>query len=93
MITPDDVAKLATLARIKVSPKERTKFVQEIEAILEYIGQINSAEVSSEKGIVGRTNIMRDDGDVHESGIFTEDILAQAPNREGDYIKVKKILS
>jgi hypothetical protein len=35
---------------------------------------------------------MREDGEPHESGIYTQKILEQAPAREKDYIKVKKIL-
>jgi Asp-tRNA(Asn)/Glu-tRNA(Gln) amidotransferase C subunit len=35
---------------------------------------------------------MRGDEEFHESGIYTEKILEQAPAKEGGYIKVKKIL-
>ena len=41
---------------------------------------------------VGVLNVMREDKDPHEAGLYTEKILEQAPAREGDYIKVKKIL-
>ena len=37
-------------------------------------------------------NVMREDANPHESGIYTEKMLEQAPAREGNYIKVKKIL-
>jgi Asp-tRNA(Asn)/Glu-tRNA(Gln) amidotransferase C subunit len=35
---------------------------------------------------------MRDDNGAHESGEYSKEILEQAPNKEGNYIKVKKIL-
>jgi Asp-tRNA(Asn)/Glu-tRNA(Gln) amidotransferase C subunit len=35
---------------------------------------------------------MRDDSVTHTPGEFTEDILNNAPDREGNYLKVKKIL-
>ena len=41
---------------------------------------------------VGVLNVMREDVNPHESGLYTEKILEQAPTREGNYIKVKKIL-
>lgn len=37
-------------------------------------------------------NVMREDTEPHESGIYTEKLLSAAPQREGQYIKVKKIL-
>ena len=37
-------------------------------------------------------NITREDEKPHKSGVYTKKILSEAPEREGDYIKVKKIL-
>jgi aspartyl-tRNA(Asn)/glutamyl-tRNA(Gln) amidotransferase subunit C len=94
MITVKDIEKLAELSRIKIPEAEKESLVKEIDAILAYVEQIKSAarnkEKSDELGAV--RNIMRDDTNAHESGIHTEKILAEAPKREGDYLKVKKIL-
>ena len=93
MINRDDVMKLATLARLKIDLEEADAFAGEIEPILEYVGQIKSLDSSnSEAKQTGITNVMREDGEPHKSGIYTGDILAEAPLKEGDYIKVKKIL-
>ncbi len=35
---------------------------------------------------------MREDGVGHDSGIHTEALLSAVPAREGNYLKVKKIL-
>jgi len=88
---------LAKLARIDLSDEESQRLVGEFEAILNYVGQIKSASPASRKATEDESeyalkNVMRDDGEPHESGIHTEELLKQAPNREGDYIKVKKIL-
>ena len=97
MITSDEVKKIAKLARIEISDKEISEFQGDIDSILEYVGQISSI-VKDAKNLQKKTesnqpfNIMREDKDPHQSGIYTEDILASAPDREGDYIKVKKIL-
>jgi Asp-tRNA(Asn)/Glu-tRNA(Gln) amidotransferase C subunit len=37
-------------------------------------------------------NVLREDANPHESATFTEAILKNAPSRQGDYFKVKKIL-
>lgn len=93
MISRDDVKKLANLARIKLTEKEEEKFAKEIDGIVGYIDQIQSFTGISGGQVAGRvTNVLREDSMAHESGINTEAILENAPERDGDYIKVKKIL-
>lgn len=94
MISDKDMDKLLTLARIEVTPEEKQKLTKDVESILGYVGDIQNAAVdidtSPKPGEV--RNVMREDTNPHESGAYTEKILAEAPSREGDYIAVKKIL-
>lgn len=92
MIEKDDIQKLATLARIEVSTEEAGVYQKDISNILEYIGQIESVSVDENREVGDVRNVMREDGDVIEPGTYTENILSQAPQREGDSIAVKKIL-
>lgn len=90
----EEVLKLAKLARIGVSAEEAESLSHEFEAILGYVGQVKKItneelRITNEHSL---RNIMRDDTNSHESGIYTESILKNAPSQEGDYIKVKKIL-
>ena len=87
------IEKLAKLARLKLSTEEKKKFAKEIGAILEYVGQIKEAGAEAvERKTPELRNVMRADENPHESGINTEDLLNSAPEREGEYVKVKKIL-
>ena len=94
MIKGEEVKKLAELARIDITAKEVERVRKEIESILKYVSEIQKV---SEKGISAKKdepkNVMREDGNPHAGGIFTEAVLNEAPEREGDYIKVKKILN
>lgn len=93
MISREDVQKLANLARIKLTPEEEEKFAKDMENILGYVTQIQNVSAAIDaRGTEKVKNAMRDDDHAHESGIHTEAILNEAPKREGDYIKVKKIL-
>ncbi len=93
MISREDVQKLAQLSRIELTPEEELTFMSEIDSILGYVGQISEiGELGEENVIPAVRNVFRSDEHVHESGLYTKDILAQAPSREGDYLKVKKIL-
>ncbi len=92
----EKVLKLATLARIKLSDEEAESLSYEFEAILAYVGEVQSVEQSDnepEPGDFPIRNIFRADGEGIEPGVYTEKILDEAPAREGDYVKVKKILS
>lgn len=92
----EKVLDLAKLARIKLSDTEAESLSHEFEAILNYVGEVK--EVSSTNDRRQTTddhtirNVMREDGEGHESGMYTEKILKEAPARSGDYVKVKKIL-
>lgn len=92
MITKQEVLHLASLARIKLLPNEAEDFAKEIDSILDYVGQIKevSGDLKKEKPLL--RNVMRDDIVVHKPGEFSEKILSNAPQREGNYFKVKKIL-
>lgn len=95
MISRDDVKKLATLARIKLLPEEEEKLAGDMQNILGYVEQIQAVSASSDTSSDEKErtrNVLRDDTQPHESGIHTDVILKEAPAREGDYLRVKKIL-
>lgn len=92
MITREDIEKLANLSRIKISDAEKDSMQKDIESILEYVGQVKNISTPSATEVPELRNIMRDDIVTHESGEYTDDLLACAPARDGNYLKVKKIL-
>lgn len=94
MITKEEIQKLADLSRISITDEEKEQFGKEIDSILNYVTQIKEANISfdAQDAVGSVKNIMREDQPSHDSGIFTEEILDEAPKREGNYIKVKKIL-
>lgn len=92
-ITIEEVKKLASLSRIKLSPEEEISMQNEISSILGYIDQINKVDLGdASNDLPEQRNIWREDGEVNPTGAYTESILNNAPAREGNYIKVKKIL-
>ncbi len=92
MIEIKDIEKLASLARIDIKDSEKESLRTEINSILTYVGQIQSASGTVEREIPEHRNVFRNDGEPHESGIHTEAILAEAPKRKGNYLEVKKIM-
>lgn len=88
----DDVKKITDLARIKIGDAEMDKLAEELGAILGYVDQVKKISDLSVKNEEILKNIFREDENSHESGIFKDAVLNLAPQREGEYIKVKKIL-
>ena len=66
---------------------------QELPNILAFVETIQNVHVNAEEKGQGLHNVLRDDSDAHEGGIYTERLLAAAPVREGDRIVVKQVIS
>jgi aspartyl-tRNA(Asn)/glutamyl-tRNA(Gln) amidotransferase subunit C len=93
MISIKDIEKLATLGRLKINDTEKESLRKDIDSILGYVGEIQKVDIGDASTKVELVrNVMREDGNAHQSGKYTEALLSSAPDREGDYVKVKKIL-
>ena len=93
-ISSDDVRKVAKLARLDLPKEKIATYTGQLESILDYVSQL--AEIDTE-GVpettraVEVTNVTRADG-VTPTPV-REEILNQAPLREGDFFRVPKILA
>jgi aspartyl-tRNA(Asn)/glutamyl-tRNA(Gln) amidotransferase subunit C len=90
----EEILKLAELARLNITDEEAEAYKKDFEGILNYIDTIKNVDIEADE--LYETNFtrnsMREDNDVYEAGSFSEAILAEAPHREGDYFKVRKVL-
>lgn len=92
--TPEDVLRLAALARVQVAEADLPRFAAEFDAVLAYVGKLDELTITSqERETAPVRNVFRDDQVVNEPGSFTEKIAAQFPQREGDSLSVKQIIS
>ncbi len=95
MITVTEIEKLASLARIKIDDSEKQSLAKEIDSILSYVDQIKTATVDIDHtpvpGVVH--NVFRPDISKTLLKEDREGILNEAPDREGDFIAVKKIIA
>ncbi len=93
-IKKEDIEHLATLSRIELTEDEAENFAKDITNILGYVSEIKdlAGEAAQEKKVGALFNVFREDSEPHAAGKYTDDLLALAPERQGQYIKVKKIL-
>ena len=94
MIDLEQVRKVAHLARLQLKPEEEEKFTTQLSSILEYFEQLS--ELDTEKvppttRAIDVSNITRDDQ--LEPFENREEILSSAPEQDGEFFKVPKIMS
>ena len=93
-ISADDVRKVATLARLDLPDDRIEIYTSQLESILGYVDQlqaIDTTDVPPTTRAVEVVNVTRADG-VNATEV-REEILDQAPKREGDFYRVPKILA
>ena len=92
-IDAQQVRKVAKLARLELSEAEIEEFTGQLGAILEYVEKMNELDTTGVEPLahcLPIANVFRAD-DVRES-LGTEKTLANAPERDGSFFKVPKIL-
>ena len=95
-ITSDDVRKVAKLCRLEIPEDDIEKYSNQLEGILEYIAQlerIDTLNVPPTNRAVEVVNVFREDTVVSSSSDIRDKILDLAPQREGEFFRVPKILS
>lgn len=92
-ITKQDIEKVASLARLRISDSEKDMFATQLSQILTHVEQLNrydTAGVEPTTTVMGQANVFRDD--VVRPSLPVEKALANAPEREGEGFGVPKIL-
>lgn len=89
----EEIKKLATLARINMTDEEMTEIAHDFDSILAYVGQVQevAGKVNTEQKHI-LSNVMRSDTVTNTPGEYSEKIIAEMPETENGYLKVKKVL-
>ena len=93
-ITSNDVRKVAKLARLEIPDDQVEIYTSQLEKILAYVAQLEEVEtndVSPTTRAVEVVNVARED--LVKTSTVREELLDQAPQREGNFFRVPKILS
>ena len=92
-ITLKDVEHVARLARLELGPEDKERMRRELDSILSYIDKLRALDtegVEPTSHAVPVTNVMRDD--LARASFPQPDMLANAPDRSGDFFRVPKII-
>jgi aspartyl-tRNA(Asn)/glutamyl-tRNA(Gln) amidotransferase subunit C len=92
-IDKSQVKKVAKLARLELSEAEIEEFAGQLNAIIDYVermNKLNTQGVEPMAHCLPVSNVFRDD--VIKESLGTEKTLANAPQSDGPFFKVPKIL-
>lgn len=92
MLDRDQVHKVATLARLKLTDAEETQYAQQLSGILDYVEQLNELDVSNVEPTtraIDVANVVR--SDKLQPWQNREELLDCAPERDGEFFRVPKI--
>ncbi|MGY8973459.1 MAG: Asp-tRNA(Asn)/Glu-tRNA(Gln) amidotransferase subunit GatC [Sphingomonadales bacterium] len=97
-VTREEVAKIASLARIKMGDAELDTMVPELNNILDWVeqlGEVDTSGVEPMTAVIPNTLRLRDDvvdADPKTGGGRREDVLANAPAAEHGFFGVPKVI-
>jgi aspartyl-tRNA(Asn)/glutamyl-tRNA(Gln) amidotransferase subunit C len=92
-ITPETVRQVAKLARLALDEQHVRKYAGQLESILGYVDQIRRADVAGVEPMahaVPLHNVLRDD--VPQPALPLEKVLQNAPDTDGPFFKVPKVI-
>ena len=92
-LSPQDVADLAKLARIDLTPDELSHLAPQLDVILESVAHVSDVvadDIPPTSHALALTNVFR--ADVVRPSLPVGDVLAQAPAAEQNRFRVPRIL-
>jgi len=101
-VTLEDVERVAELARLELAPDERAHMLHDLNAILDYVAELNEldtigvaplAQVSDllgEASTGSAVSVLR--GDVLVPSLERAAVMPQAPETDGAFFKVPKVI-
>ena len=92
-LTTEEVRHIAALARVGMTGREIERMRDQMSHILEHFAvlqQVDTGGLEPTGHSVDLESVMRDDR--AEASRDIEDVLANAPRREGDFVRVRAVL-
>ncbi|NJM56537.1 MAG: Asp-tRNA(Asn)/Glu-tRNA(Gln) amidotransferase subunit GatC [Synechococcales cyanobacterium RU_4_20] len=93
MLDKDQVHRVAHLARLELQPQEEVQFARQLSSIIDYFEQLSELDTNNvvpTTRAIEVSNVTRVDS--LQPALNREQLLECAPDREGDFFRVPKIL-
>jgi len=93
MLTKEQVEHVALLARLELTEEEKERYATQLNAVLEYaeaLNKLDTENVPPTAHILPIKNVLREDKVCEH--LPNEKALLNAPDKEGNYFRVPRIL-
>jgi len=93
LISEEQVRHVAKLSRLKLTDDQVGQFTRQLSAVLDYVKKLDELDTSNVEPTahaVPLKNVLREDRAVPGMGV--EKVLQNAPDRDGPFFKVPKVL-
>jgi aspartyl-tRNA(Asn)/glutamyl-tRNA(Gln) amidotransferase subunit C len=92
-LDPATIRRIASLSRIRVEEDQVESLQHELNSILGWIEQLNEVNVDGIEPLTGGAQMaMRMRDDVVTDGGYPEQVLSNAPDRNGEFFAVPKVV-
>jgi aspartyl-tRNA(Asn)/glutamyl-tRNA(Gln) amidotransferase subunit C len=96
-VTVDDVSRVAELAHLKLTPEETGAMLHDLNAILEYVTELNELDTVGVAPLAQVTELMDGyggglRGDALIPSLDRARVMAEAPETNGVFFKVPKVI-
>ena len=91
-LTPEEINKVATLARLRLTPEEAVRHAETISAVLDYmtiLNEVDTSQVEPTFQVTGLKEIMR--ADVTEVSPLSEKLIAKFEKIEDTWLVVPAV--
>lgn len=92
-ISEEQVKHVAHLARLAITEEEAQRFTKQLDAIIsfgEQLAEVNTDGVEPMSHVLAMKNVLRDD--TPKESLPVEEVLKNAPERDGNQFKVPLVL-
>jgi aspartyl-tRNA(Asn)/glutamyl-tRNA(Gln) amidotransferase subunit C len=96
-VTVEDVERVAELARLELTPEETGTMLHDLNAILEYVAELNELDTKGVAPLTQVTELMDVGGgglrgDAIVPSLDRSQVMAEAPETNGVFFKVPKVI-
>ena len=96
-VTQQEVERVAELAHLELRPDEAAGMLHDLNAILDFVAELNELDTAGVAPLEQVTQLLAADGgrmrsDELESSLDRREVLAEAPETNGVFFKVPKVI-
>jgi len=95
-VTVEEVERVAELANLELAPDEKPRMVSDLNAILDYVAELNQLDTSGVAPLAQVTELAGGAGELRADSVQPSldraSVMSQAPETDGAFFKVPKVI-